>query len=45
MPRRNHNVDTTRAEHRMELLGAEGLALRVPGRRVSRKARRKGCAA
>jgi hypothetical protein len=45
MPRRNSNVVKTRDEHRMELVAADGLPLRVPGRRVSRKSRRKGCAA
>ncbi|MFE9602023.1 hypothetical protein [Streptomyces hokutonensis] len=44
MPRRNSNVVQTRDEHRMDLTGADGLPLRVPGRRVSRKTRRKGCA-
>ncbi|MFF4566178.1 hypothetical protein [Streptomyces sp. NPDC001435] len=45
MPRRNSNVVKTRDSHRMTLMGADGLPLRVPGRRVSRKARRKGWAA
>ncbi|MEU0198743.1 MULTISPECIES: hypothetical protein [unclassified Streptomyces] len=45
MPRRNANVDKTRDTHRMELLGTDGLHLRVPGRRVSRRNRRKGWAA
>ncbi|WOX09184.1 hypothetical protein [Streptomyces sp. N50] len=44
MPRRNRNVVQSRAEHRIELLDTLGLALRAPGRRVSRKSRRKGCA-
>jgi hypothetical protein len=45
MPRRNANVDKTRDTHRMELLGTDGLHLRVPGRRVNRRNRRKGWAA
>jgi hypothetical protein len=45
MPRRNANVDKTRDIHRMYLMAEDGLPLRVPGRRVSRKNRRKGWAA
>lgn len=45
MPRRNSNVVKTRDTHRMELMGEDGLPLRVPGRRVNRKIRRKGWSA
>lgn len=45
MPRRNRNVVKTRDDHRMELVGTDGLPVRVPGRRVNRKNRRKGWAA
>ncbi|MGP4008146.1 hypothetical protein [Streptomyces sp. 4N124] len=45
MPRRNGNVSQTRDHHRMSLAGVDGLPLRIPGRRIRVKARRKGWAA
>lgn len=42
MPRRNRNADKNRDRNRMTLVGADGLPLRVPGRRIIIKARRKG---
>jgi hypothetical protein len=45
MPRRNRNVVKTRDSHRMSLMGADGLPVRIPGRRVNIKARRKAVSA
>ncbi len=45
MPRRNRNVVKSRDAHRMELMGVDGLPVRIPGRRLTIKARRRGWSA